>query len=87
MEQHFPEAVTWTKPDGGLFLWVQLPESVSAKDLLPKAIDMKVAYVYGSPFFANGGGDNCLRLNFSNATLEQIVEGIKRLGKLFSESM
>ncbi|MBK7141327.1 MAG: PLP-dependent aminotransferase family protein [bacterium] len=87
MEQHFPQEVTWTKPDGGLFLWVQLPESVSAKDLLPKAIAMKVAYVYGSPFFANGGGDNCLRLNFSNATLEQIVEGIKRLGKLLSENM
>lgn len=87
MEQHFPVEVTWTKPDGGLFLWVQLPEHVSAKDLLPKAIEQKVAYVYGSPFFANGGGDNCLRLNFSNATLEQIVEGIKRLGKLFRENM
>ncbi len=87
MEQHFPVEVTWTKPDGGLFLWVQLPEHVSAKELLPKAIEQKVAYVYGSPFFANGGGDNCLRLNFSNATLEQIVEGIKRLGKLFRENM
>jgi 2-aminoadipate transaminase len=87
MEQHFPDEVTWTKPDGGLFLWVQLPEHVSASALLPKAIEQKVAYVYGSPFFANGGGDNCLRLNFSNATLEQIVEGIKRLGKLFRENM
>lgn len=87
MEQHFPVEVTWTKPDGGLFLWVQLPEHASAKELLPKAIEQKVAYVYGSPFFANGGGDNCLRLNFSNATLEQIVEGIKRLGKLFRENM
>lgn len=87
MEQHFPDEVTWTKPDGGLFLWVQLPEHLSASALLPKAIEQKVAYVYGSPFFANGGGDNCLRLNFSNATLEQIVEGIKRLGKLFRENM
>lgn len=87
MEQHFPDEVTWTKPDGGLFLWVQLPDHLSASALLPKAIEQKVAYVYGSPFFANGGGDNCLRLNFSNATLEQIVEGIKRLGKLFRENM
>lgn len=87
MEQFFPEEVTWTKPDGGLFLWVQLPQNVSAKELLPKAIEQKVAYVYGSPFFANGGGENCLRLNFSNATLEQIVEGIRRLGTLFKAHM
>jgi 2-aminoadipate transaminase len=87
MEQHFPVEVTWTKPEGGLFLWVQLPKQMSASQLLPKAIDQKVAYVYGSPFFANGGGDNCLRLNFTNATLELIVEGIKRLGKLFKENM
>ncbi len=87
MEQHFPIEVSWTRPEGGLFLWVQLPEHLSASKLLPKAINLKVAYVYGSPFFANGGGDNCLRLNFSNATLEMIVEGIKRLGKLFKENM
>jgi 2-aminoadipate transaminase len=87
MERHFPVEVTWTRPEGGLFLWVQLPQHMSAAKLLPKAIEQKVAYVYGSPFFANGGGDNCLRLNFSNATLELIVEGIKRLGKLFKENM
>lgn len=87
LEQYFPTEISWTRPEGGLFLWLELPKQMSASALLPKAIEMKVAYVYGSPFFANGGGDNCLRLNFSNATLENIVEGIKRLGKLFKEHM
>lgn len=87
LEQYFPTEISWTRPDGGLFLWLELPKHMSASALLPKAIEMKVAYVYGSPFFANGGGDNCLRLNFSNATLGMIVEGTKRLGKLFKENM
>lgn len=87
MEEHFPEGITWTHPQGGLFLWVTLPEHLSTKDLLDKAVELKVAYVYGSPFFPNGGGDNTCRLNFSNATHEGIVEGIKRLGKLFKDAM
>ncbi len=87
MEEKFPKEITWTKPDGGLFLWVTLPEHMSAKALLPKAIERKVAYVYGEPFFPNGGGVNTLRMNFSNASLEGIVEGVGRLGKLFKENM
>jgi len=85
LDEHFPEGCTWTHPEGGLFLWVELPKHVSAKDLLPRAIEMKVAYVYGEPFFPDGAGENTMRLNFSNATHENIVEGIKRLGKLFKE--
>jgi 2-aminoadipate transaminase len=87
MRDVFPEGIKWTEPEGGLFLWVELPKHMSAKDLLPKAIDLKVAYVYGQPFFPKGDGENTLRLNFSNATLEGIVEGITRLGKLFAENM
>jgi 2-aminoadipate transaminase len=87
MEEYFPEEVRFTRPEGGLFLWITLPEGMSGKDLLPKAIEAKVAYVYGSPFFPNGGGENTLRLNYSNATDEQIVEGIKRLGKIVKENM
>jgi 2-aminoadipate transaminase len=60
---------------------------MSGKALLPKAIAAKVAYVYGSPFFPNGGGENTMRLNFSNAGEDMIVEGIKRLGKLVKENM
>ena len=87
MEETFPEGVTWTHPDGGLFLWVTLPNGMSAKELLAKAVEMKVAYVYGVPFFPYGEGENTLRLNFSNATKEGIVEGITRLGKLFKENL
>ena len=87
MRAEFPDGIRWTEPEGGLFLWVELPEHVSAKELLPKAVEMKVAYVYGQPFFPDGRGQNTLRLNFSNATLENIKEGIKRLGKLFKENM
>jgi len=87
MQEHFPPGVKWTHPEGGLFLWVELPQHVSAKDLLPKAIASKVAYVYGEPFYANGGGKNTLRLNFSNANHDDIVTGIKKLGKLFSENI
>jgi 2-aminoadipate transaminase len=85
LEEHFPEGCTWTNPEGGLFLWVELPKHVSAKELLSKAIEMKVAYVYGEPFFPDGTGENTMRLNFSNASHENLVEGIKRLGQLFKE--
>jgi len=83
----FPSEIKWTEPDGGLFLWVALPTHMSAKDLLPKAVEKKVAYVYGSPFYPNGGGEHTLRLNFSNASHEGIVEGITRLAELFKANM
>ena len=85
MEEYFPQEVTWTHPQGGLFLWVELPKHLSAKELFNKAIEKKVAYVYGQPFFPAGEGTHTLRLNFCNATHENIREGIKRLGKLFGE--
>lgn len=87
LKETFPSGIKWTEPDGGLFLWVELPTHMSAKDLLPKAVEKKVAYVYGSPFHPNGGGDNTLRLNYSNATHEGIVEGITRLADLFKANM
>lgn len=87
MSEHFPKGITWTEPEGGLFLWVELPEHVSARELFPKAIDLKVAYVYGQPFFPNGEGENTMRLNFSNASHEDIKIGIERLGKLLGENI
>ncbi len=75
----FPEEASWTKPEGGLFLWVTLPENINTKDLLSKAVEQKVAFVPGSPFFPKGGGENTMRLNFSNASEEEIVEGMTRL--------
>jgi 2-aminoadipate transaminase len=79
LEEHMPEGVRWTKPDGGLFLWVTLPDSLNAQDLFTDAVEKKVAFVPGVQFFAEGGGHNCMRLNFSNATPERINEGIRRL--------
>ncbi len=87
MRETFPEGIRWTEPEGGLFLWIELPEHMSAKELLPKAIEQKVAYVYGQPFYPDGRGHNTLRLNFSNASHEGIAEGIKRLATLFKDNM
>ena len=87
LKEFFPPEISWTHPEGGMFLWLTLPEHMSAKKLLPKAIEQQVAYVYGSPFYAAGGGDNKLRLNFSNTTQNSIVTGIERLAKLFKAHM
>jgi 2-aminoadipate transaminase len=86
MEQYFPEGIQWTNPEGGLFLWLKLPGKMSASELFPKAIAQKVAYVPGGPFFSLGGGENTLRMNFSTSSPDDIVEGIKRLGKLFKDN-
>jgi len=87
MEKHFPEGVEWTRPEGGMFLWVTLPEGLDAQKLLPKAVARKVAYVPGQPFHPDGSGANTMRVNFSNASLEMIREGIARLGALFREEL
>ena len=87
METHFPDGVTWTRPLGGMFLWVTLPEGLDATQLFDEAVKLQVAYVPGAPFFPVGGGENTLRLNFSNATPEMIQEGIARLGKVFQEAI
>ncbi|MGZ7108898.1 MAG: aminotransferase-like domain-containing protein, partial [Methanobacterium sp.] len=81
IEEYFPENVKYTKPEGGMFLWVTLPEELSSMDLFELAIKENVAFVPGKAFFTDGSGDNTLRLNFSNSDEEKIKEGIKRLGK------
>jgi 2-aminoadipate transaminase len=87
LQKYMPKGVTWTKPEGGLFLWVRLPKKMSANDLFLKAIDNKVAYVIGSAFHCNGKGQNTMRLNFSYASDAQIDEGIKRLAKMIKENI
>jgi len=87
LEEHMPKGVKWSKPKGGLFLWVELPKKMSANDLFPKAIENKVAYVVGSAFHCDGKGQNAMRINFSYSSEEQIVEGVRRLGKVFRENM
>lgn len=85
LREHFPENVTWPHPEGGLFLWLQLPEQVSAMKMLNESIDAGVAFVPGKPFHPDGSGDNTMRLNFANASPENIVEGIKRLSTVLKK--
>lgn len=87
IEKHFLEGVKYTKPEGGMFLWVTLPEGLSSMDLFDIAIKENVAFVPGKAFFTDGSGDNTLRLNFSNSNEEKIEEGIKRLGNAIYELM
>ena len=87
MKEYFPEGVTFTYPEGGLFTWVTLPENMDAKEIMPKVLEKNVAYVPGGPFYPNGGNANHFRLNYSNMPEERIVEGIKRLGAVLKEEM
>lgn len=85
MEEEFPEGVTWTNPQGGLFTWVVLPEHLNAREIAVKALEKNVAYVPGGAFFPNGGHENTFRMNYSNMPEDKIVEGIKRLGEVLRE--
>ena len=82
MRKHFPEGVRWTKPEGGMFIWVTLPEHMDSKQLLDEAIQQNVAFVPGGPFYANNPEKNTLRLSFVTVSPERINEGIEKLGKL-----
>ena len=79
LEKNLPQNVTFTHPQGGLFLWVQLPEDIDASELLQDCLKKKVAFIPGESFFPNGGGKNTFRLNYSNMDEMNIREGIKRL--------
>ncbi len=81
MEEYFPPElnVTWTKPEGGLFLWVTVPEHIDTNDLFMDAIKFKVAFVPGDAFYGENPAKNHMRINFSFASKEQLVEAVKRL--------
>lgn len=81
MDEVFPKNITYTRPNGGMFLWVTLPETMSAAKLLKKAIENNVAFVGGNDFYPDGNGNNKIRLSFSNMTEEKIVVGIKRMAE------
>ncbi|MBP5404324.1 MAG: PLP-dependent aminotransferase family protein [Elusimicrobiaceae bacterium] len=87
LQECMPQGVTWTRPQGGLFLWLTLPKHIDAMQLLSKAIENKVAYVAGVDFYPDGNVFNDLRLNFSYSTHEQIVEGLKRLAQTIQEAL
>ena len=80
IKRYFPKDVTYTEPEGGMFLWVTLPEGKSSMELFEKAIEDNVAFVPGEAFYLDNSQPNTLRLNFSNSNNAKIEEGIKRLG-------
>ncbi|WP_426107010.1 PLP-dependent aminotransferase family protein [Massilia sp. TSP1-1-2] len=83
----FPSSVTWTKPEGGMFIWVTLPKHIDAMKLLDQAIAAKVAFVPGAPFYANEPETNTLRLSFVTVPPERIREGVAVLGKLIAAQL
>ena len=88
IEKYFPSGVHWTRPQGGLFLWVVLPQGVDTMELLEAALQEKVAFIPGSAFYPDAAnGTNALRLTFSTASPEMIKEGIRRLGRAIEKHL
>ena len=83
--RHFPQGTTHTLPEGGLFVWAELPQGCDALKLLELAIQKNVAFVPGTHFYPEGGHMNSFRLNFSMQSVENIAEGMRRLGEAISE--
>ncbi|WP_289081532.1 PLP-dependent aminotransferase family protein [uncultured Sulfitobacter sp.] len=88
LQAHMPEGVSWTKPEGGMFIWVTLPDTLDGADLLKQSLESeRVAFVPGHAFFADGSGRNTLRLSYSTSTEGKIAEGIERLGQLITRAL
>lgn len=86
MEQHFPKNISYTRPQGGMFMWAELEEGKSALSYIEAAMKQKVLYVPGDSFYSDSTNVNTLRLNYTNSNASEIEEGIKRLGAVFQSS-
>jgi 2-aminoadipate transaminase len=84
LEKYMPkiDGLSWSKPDGGMFMWMKLPEYMDTTEMIKDAIELKVAFVIGTAFFADGSGKNAMRLNYSFPTEEKIILGVQRLAEL-----
>jgi len=88
LEAHMPKGVSWTKPEGGMFIWVTLPDTLDGAELLKQSLESeRVAFVPGHAFFADGSGRNTLRLSYSTSTQDKIAVGIERLGQLITRAL
>lgn len=88
MSRYLPAGITWTHPQGGLFLWVVLPEGINAMEVLKSAVQEKVAFIPGFAFYPDGvSGQNTLRLTFATASPQMIQEGIKRLARAIEKEL
>jgi len=89
LDKYMPKnnEIKWTRPDGGLFLWVELPKSINVEEMFYQAIDKKVAYVIGTAFYPDDGGKNAMRLNFSFPSENEIIKGVKRLAQVIKDNL
>jgi DNA-binding transcriptional MocR family regulator len=85
LRRTMPASVSWTQPAGGMFLWLTLPAGRETGELLRTAVAAGVSFVPGTAFHADGGGANCMRLNFTSSSLEEIARGVGILARLISE--
>lgn len=89
LERYMPPLpeISWTHPQGGFFVWLTLPQFVDTREMFPRAVEKNVAYVVGQAFFADGSGQNTMRLSFSEPSPELIAEGIRRLSEVIEEEL
>ena len=87
LDEYFPAEATWSRPDGGLFLWATLPSYIDTTDLLARALRENVAFVPGAAAFVDGRGGSSMRLNFSASHEDEIREGVKRIGRVVKEQV
>lgn len=87
LDEYMPEEIKWTKPEGGLFLFMTCPEKINTTEMFKKAIEKKVAYVTGSSFYCDGTGHNTMRFNFSYCSKEMNIEGVKRLAEVIKSEL
>jgi 2-aminoadipate transaminase len=87
LAEHFPREATWTRPEGGLFIWATLPDYIDTTDLLARALRENVAFVPGRAAYLDGRGGSSMRLNFSGVGEDDIREGVRRIGKVVGEQV
>lgn len=87
IKNEFPANVKWYYPEGGMFVWIELPENINTRELLKKAVDKGVAFVPGGSFYPEGGTEYAFRINFSNMERDKIAEGMLILSKLLKEEV
>src|SRR5919107_3541975 len=87
LAEFFPAEAEWTRPAGGLFIWVTLPDFIDTTDLLARALRENVAFVPGEGAYLDGRGRSSMRLNFSGSDEDAVREGVRRIGKVVSEQV
>ena len=82
LDEHLGDIARWSRPDGGIFIWMELPDSVDTTEIFTEAVERRVAYIPGAVFSTTGGHHNTMRLSYANLTPEKIGEGVKRLAEV-----